>query len=259
MIKTIWLKSFSILSVLSGKWSIHLMTGNSSSLWKTQKSWLYLCRFVFLWPLFACQITYEEVSHFLWIWLLEMSLYNFKDPCWLSQHHRYFSRDELRIPCQPISQISKYVLTSEIVLFFWLLRYFVHVLRAFTNWILLIKSIPVWLENRKDMNGQSLCKYFYHRKSRYFLIIMKNDRTGGHINVTIEPLLAPQSFLNMPLGSFCQNQWYLFLLSLSLCFHHMLSFKCLNYIVMLSETMTEERCYRSLDLTVHSNYRHVSY
>lgn len=56
------------------------------------------------------------------------------------------------------------------------------------------------------MDGQSLCKYFCHWKSRYFLMIMKTDRTGGHINVTIEPLLALQSFLNMPLGSFCQNQ-----------------------------------------------------
>lgn len=125
------------------------------------------------------------------------------------------------------------------------------------NWILLIKSIHIWLKNREDLDSQSLWKYFYPRKSRYFLMIMKIDRTGGDINVTIESLLAPQNFLNMPLGSFCQNQWYLFLLTLSLCFHHMLSFKCLTYMVMLSETMTEERCYISLDLTVQ-NYRHVS-
>lgn len=138
MIKTIWLEDF-FFSFSPARQTIHLVKGNSSSQWKSiplawkyRASWLYLGGFVFLWPLayalFSYQITYEGVSNFLCIWLLEMSLLSFKDPCWLSQHQRYFFKDELRIAWQSDQQTP---MTSGSVLSSWLLQYSVHITECF--------------------------------------------------------------------------------------------------------------------------------
>lgn len=162
---------------------IHLIPGNSSSLWKSiplawkhRARWLYLGRFVFFWPLthalFSYQITYGGMSNFLCIWLLEMSLLSFKDTCWLSQHHRYFFKDELRIPWQSISPINKYLLTSGSILFLSLLRYSVHIMESFYwtefyfNWI---KAFLYDSEIYKQYGwSENLLKTFYQRKSSFF-------------------------------------------------------------------------------------------
>lgn len=61
-------------------------------------------------------------------------------------------------------------------------------------------------KHRKDMDGQNVCSNISYRRSRYFLMTMKTDSTGWDIDVTIESPPVPQSFLNMPLGNFYQNQ-----------------------------------------------------
>lgn len=198
----------------------HLMTENNNGLWKSiafvwkhRASWLYVGRFVF-----SC-------------------LVSFKDPCWLRQHHRYFSKVELRIPWQSIGQINKYLLTSGTVLFLWLLGYSVHITESFywtEFYFYWIKAFLYASETQKPYGwSENLLQHFYHRKSRYFLRIMKTDNTGWHSDVTVDPLLLPQNFLNMPGGKFCQNQWlpFSFFFALSWPLFHCMLFELYGYAI----------------------------
>lgn len=146
---------------------------------------------------------------------------------------------------------SANILTSWSVLFLWLLRCSVHIIESFYGIEFYLNWIKAFLYDSR--NRETICmvrksaKNFHPEEIKIFLMIRKTDGTDWHLDVTTEPLLAPQSFLNIPVCSLCQNRWLPFL---GLCFHHMLSFKYLYYMVMLSETKTEGRYYISLALIV---------
>lgn len=146
---------------------------------------------------------------------------------------------------------SANILTSWSVLFLWLLRYSVHIIESFYGTEFYFNWIKAFLYDSR--NRETICmvrksaKNFHPEEIKIFLMIRKTDGTDWHLDVTTEPLLAPQNFLNIPLCNLCQNKWLPFL---GLCFCHMQSFKYLYYMVILSETKTEERYYISLALTV---------
>lgn len=146
---------------------------------------------------------------------------------------------------------SANILTSWSVLFLCLLRCSVHIIESFYGTEFYFNWIKAFLYDSR--NRETICtvrksaKNFHPEEIKIFLMIRKTDGTDPHLDVTAEPLLAPQSFLNIPVCDLCQNRWLPFL---GLCFHHMLSFRYLCYVVMLSETKTEERSYISLALIV---------
>lgn len=138
--------------------------------------------------------------NFLCIWLLEMSLLNFRDPCWKISLD-IFLRMTLESPGNQLVKSTN---------IYWCQGQFLSwgsldILRIFTelNFTLLNKSIATWLRN---IEAIWMIREFAHRKSKYFLMIIKTDSTSWHFDVTTEPLLALQGFLNTPLGNFCQNQ-----------------------------------------------------
>lgn len=137
-----------------------------------------------------------------WKWVYFAS----KIPFGLLNTTHTFSKDKLRISWQAISQINKYllILASGTVPFLWHIEYSFY-------WIL-HKSIPVWLRNTEMIcRSENLIKHFYYEKSRYFPMITRTDSPGWHFVVRKGSFLAPQSFLSLQLGNFCQHQWLPFL------------------------------------------------
>lgn len=110
---------------------------------------------------------------------------------------------------------SANILTSWSVLFLWLLRYSVHIIESFYGTEFYFNWIKAFLYDSR--NRETICmvrksaKNFHPEEIKIFLMIRKTDGTDWHLDVTTEPLLAPQSFLNIPLCNLCQNKWLPFL------------------------------------------------